>query len=124
VKVIVVRAHHREIESQSYLVGVFSTDEKARAAISIEQKRMGQIYDFSTAFRTIDVICGEPPYDPEISLEERVEALEQYMNVAQMKIMALQNAVQSMAFNLLMYLGEDRTKSIMEDVMKGFGRHK
>jgi hypothetical protein len=122
-KVIVVRAHHRDIESQSYMVGVFSTYEKAKTAISIEQERMGQSYDFSTAPRTIDSICGEP-CEPEISLEERLEALEQYMNVAQMKIMALQNATQSMAFNLLMYLGEEKTKSIMEDVMKGFGRHK
>jgi len=72
------------------------------------------------------VVClvGDAMNDVEISLEERIEALEQYMNVAQMKIMALQNATQSMAFNLLMYLGEEKTKSIMEDVMKNFGRHK
>jgi hypothetical protein len=122
-KVVVVRAHHREIESQSYMVGVFSTYEKAKTAISIEQERMGQSYDFSTAPRTIDSICGEP-CEPEVSLEERLEALEQYMNVAQNKIMRLQNAVQSLTFNVRGQLGDERTRSIMEDVMKEFGRHK
>jgi hypothetical protein len=62
--------------------------------------------------------------DDDISLEERLEALEQYMSVAQMKIMALQNAAQSIAFCLLRELGEEKAKSIMDDVMKNFGRHK
>lgn len=122
-KVIVVRAHHREIESQSYMVGVFSTYEKAKTAISIEQERMGQSYDFSTAPRTIDSICGEP-CEPEISLEERIEALEQYMNVAQNKIMALQSNLDFMLYLHRDEVGHAETRRRMDQVGRDFGRHK
>jgi len=60
----------------------------------------------------------------DISLEERVQALSDYMDVVQMKIMRLQNAVQSVAFHLLQFLGEEKTKAIMDEVMKDFGRRK
>lgn len=60
----------------------------------------------------------------DISLEERVQALSDYMDVVQMKIMRLQNTVQSLAFHLLQFLGESRTKAIMDEVMKDFGRKK
>jgi hypothetical protein len=46
------------------------------------------------------------------------------MTVAQNKIMRLQNAVQSLTFNVRGQLGDESTRSIMEDVMKGFGRHR
>ncbi len=61
--------------------------------------------------------------DDDISLQERLEALEQYMSVAQMKIMALQNAAQSIVFCLLREFGEEKAKSIMNDVMRNFGRN-
>jgi hypothetical protein len=106
-----------------FIVGVFSTEEKADSAVKVMDKRWANNYHFSRALWELDKLeVGEDK--SEVSLEERLEALEQYMNVAQMKIMALQNATQSMAFNLLMYLGEEKTKSIMEDVMKNFGRHR
>jgi hypothetical protein len=60
----------------------------------------------------------------DISLEERIQALSDYMDVVQMKIMRLQNAVQSVAFHLLQSLGEEKTKAIMDEVMKDFGRKK
>jgi hypothetical protein len=123
-KVIVVRAHDKHIKGVNpFIVGVFSSHKKADVTVEDMTKRWANNYHFSRAECEVDKLeVGQS--EPEVSLEERLEALEQYMNVAQMKIMALQNATQSMAFNLLMYLGEEKTKSIMEDVMKGFGRHR
>jgi hypothetical protein len=123
-KVIVVRAHDKQIKGANpFIVGVFSSHEKADSEIEYLGKRYANAYHFSRTECDVDKReVGQS--EPEVSLEERLEALEQYMNVAQMKIMALQNATQSMAFNLLMYLGEEKTKSIMQDVMKNFGRHR
>jgi len=58
----------------------------------------------------------------DISLEERFEALEQYMNVAQMKIMALQDAVNALLF--ASDIDDEKAKKFMENVMNNFGRHK
>lgn len=56
-------------------------------------------------------------------LQEQIEALQQYMTVAQRKIMALQSNV-----NLLLYLSRDKMRDEqalrrMDAVMKGFGRN-
>jgi hypothetical protein len=58
----------------------------------------------------------------DISLEERVEALEQYMSVAQMKIMALQDAVNALLF--ASEIDDEKAKKFMGNVMNNFGRHK
>lgn len=62
--------------------------------------------------------------DPEVSLEERTEALEQYMNVAQMKIMALQSNVDFLLYTLRNEIGEEETKRRMDQVINNFGRMK
>jgi putative NIF3 family GTP cyclohydrolase 1 type 2 len=123
-KVIVVRAHDKQIKGANpFVVGVFSSHEKADSEIEYLGERYANAYHFSRTECEVDKReVGQS--EPEVSLEERVEALEQYMNVAQMKIMRLQNAVQSLTFNVRGQLGDERTRSIMEDVMKGFGRHK
>jgi hypothetical protein len=123
-KVIVVRAHDKHIKGANpFIVGVFSSHKKADVAIEDMTKRWANNYHFSRAECEVDKLeVGQS--EPEVSLEERLEALEQYMTVAQNKIMRIQNAVQSLTFNVRGQLGDESTRSIMEDVMEGFGRHR
>ena len=60
--------------------------------------------------------------DEDISLQERIEALEQYMSVAQMKIMALQDAVNALLF--VADIEDEKARKFMGNVMNNFGRHK
>ena len=123
-KVIVVRAHDKQIKGANpFIVGVFSTEEKADSAVEAMDKKWGKSYHFSRALCELDKVeVGQS--EPEISLEERLEALEQYMTVAQNKIMRLQNSVQSLVFNVRGQLGDEKAAGLMADVMNGFGRHK
>ena len=56
-------------------------------------------------------------------LQEQIEALQQYMAVAQRKIMALQANVEFLIYHNKDKMGESETIRRMQQVMKGFGRN-
>lgn len=55
-------------------------------------------------------------------LQEQLEALQQYMTVAQQKIMALQSNVEFLLYHNKEKIGESETIRRMQQTMKGFGR--
>lgn len=56
-------------------------------------------------------------------LQEQIEALQQYMTVAQRKIMALQANVDLLIYLSRDKMGDEQALRRMDAVMKGFGRH-
>jgi hypothetical protein len=70
------------------IYGVFSTEEKANAALKNAVARHDESFSFYITQRDLDAHLLDS--SEEVSLEERLEALEQYMNVAQQKIVALE----------------------------------
>jgi hypothetical protein len=78
---------------ERFIVGVFSSHEEANSAIEEAKKKMGNEFSFFTETRVLNQHIryhGYEDSDDDISLEERVEALELYMNTAQRKILALE----------------------------------
>ena len=55
-------------------------------------------------------------------LQEQIEALQQYMTVAQRKIMALQANVEFLLYHNKEKIGESETIRRMQQTMQGFGR--
>lgn len=56
-------------------------------------------------------------------LQEQIEALQQYMTVAQRKIMALQANVEFLLYHNKEKIGESETIRRMQQAMQGFGRN-
>lgn len=81
---------------ERFIVGVFSSHEEANSATEEAKKKMGNQFSFFTETRVLNQHIRYHGYeegeggDDNISLEERVEALELYMNTAQRKILALE----------------------------------
>lgn len=103
------------------IYGVFSTEEKAEYAYELAKKNHDNNFTFYIIERKLDLHC-ENNDTLEISFQERLEALEQYMAVAQRKIMALQNAVNTLLF--ISELEDEKAREFMNDVMNNFGRNK
>jgi hypothetical protein len=89
-KVYIVQAlkgRSRKEHSYSHIVGVFSDEKLAEEVKEAEEHEHGERYTYIVALFYVESALVD---DEEVSLEERLEALEQYMSVAQRKIMALE----------------------------------
>jgi hypothetical protein len=122
-KIYIFVAQDRHIEENvPFIVGAFSSHEKTMDAMRAFEQRHGEKYQTTYAEWELDKTIEV--HEPEISLEERIEALEQYMNVAQMKIMTLQSYMHMVLFDLKDQVGDDETRKRMDAVMREFGRHR
>ena len=88
-KIYVVTGKRDTSVEGRFMVGIFSSNEEANLAMEEAKGKMGSQFSFFMEPRVLNQRIKY--HDAEdISLEERVEALEQYMNVAQQKIVALE----------------------------------
>lgn len=79
----------------------------------------------SSAARHAVALLGDKPSNDDCDgpdLQEQVEALQQYMAVAQRKIMALQANVDFLLYLSRDKMGDEQALRRMNAVMKGFGR--
>ena len=80
----------------------------------------------SSAARHAVALLGDKPSNDDCDspdLQEQVEALQQYMAVAQRKIMALQANVDFLIYLSRDKMGDEQALRRMDAVMKGFGRN-
>jgi len=92
-KIYVVTGKRDDPREGRFIIGVFSSPEEASSAVEEAEKRMGNQFSFFTETRVLNQHIryhGYEDSDDDISLEERIEALEQYMSVAQQKIVVLE----------------------------------
>lgn len=94
-KIYIVTGRRDAPVKERFIVGVFSSSEEASFALNEAKEKMGNQFSFFTETRALNqrikYHSSEKEEDnDDISLQERLEALEQYMSVAQQKIMALE----------------------------------
>lgn len=79
----------------------------------------------SSAARHAVALLGDKPSNDDSDtpdLQEQIEALQQYMTVAQRKIMSLQANVEFLLYHNKEKIGESETIRRMQQTMQGFGR--
>ena len=86
---------------------------------------IGDALNNSAARHAVALLGDKPSNDDSDTpdLQEQVEALQQYMNVAQRKIMALQANVEFLLYHNKEKIGESETIRRMQQAMQGFGRN-
>ena len=94
-KVHIVTGRRDVPKEGQFIVGVFSSSEEASFALNEAKEKMGNQFSFFTETRVLNQRIryhgSEKEEDnDDISLLERLEALEQYMSVAQQKIIKLE----------------------------------
>lgn len=80
----------------------------------------------SSAARHAVALLGDKPSNDDCDtpdLQEQIEALQQYMAVAQRKIMALQANVEFLLYHNKDKMGESEAIRRMQQTMQGFGRN-
>jgi len=128
-KVHIVTGRRDAPVKERFIVGVFSSSEEASFALNEAKEKMGNQFSFFTETRVLNqrirYHSSEKEEDnDDISLQERLEALEQYMSVAQMKIMALQSNLDFMLYLHKEEIGDTEAKRRMNQVSSNFGRNK
>jgi hypothetical protein len=104
--------------SDAFLAGYQAAKSEDKAEWDAAHERMVAEYEANSPNNSNSSDDSDTP-----DLQEQVEALQQYMTVAQRKIMALQANVEFLLYHNKEKIGECETIRRMRQTMQGFGRH-
>ena len=103
---------------KAYKAGYQAAKSEDKAEWDAAHERMVAEYEANSSNSSNSSDDSDTP-----DLQEQIEALQQYMTVAQRKIMALQGNVDFLIYLSRDKMGDEQALRRMDAVMKGFGRN-